>query len=118
MLSGITHRCKLLAQIVTGAIQLTHHAIKLGKLCFVARDGIVDAVADGQILFGQFFQRGVNIVLGNVNNAVVGQVTFYFGSDFGGNTGFFTITNQQLTSRCGVIFQRFFQLSVVNFQLA
>ena len=94
MLSGITHRRKLLAQIVTGAVQLAHHGVQLRKLRFIARDGIVDAVTDGQILFGQFFQRGVNIVLGNVNNAVISQVTFYFGGDFGGNTGFFTITNQ------------------------
>lgn len=106
-----------MAQIGTGAVELTHHGIELGKLRFIARHHFVNAVTYVQILLGQHFQVGVNIVLCIVDNAVIGQITFNFSGNLGGNPAFFTIANQQFTGGCGVIFQRLSQLFVINFQL-
>ncbi|MDI4740142.1 hypothetical protein MJN54_30560, partial [Salmonella enterica subsp. enterica serovar Kentucky] len=41
---------KLLGQISTGVIQLTHHGIQLGKLGLVTGNGFIDAIANGQVL--------------------------------------------------------------------
>lgn len=79
-------------------------------------NGFIDVVVNGQVLFCQVFQCGVNVVLCIINNVVICQIIFYFGGNFGGDICFFIIVYQQFMC-CGcVIFQYFGQFIIINFQ--
>ncbi len=88
------------------------------NLGLVTRNGFIDAAANGQVPFRQAFQRGVNVVLRIINNAVIRQITFHFGGNFGGDPRF-TISPTSSLTRCACYLSQYFgQLIIINLQFA